>query len=185
MATFKTEQEIYAEVEAYARSNLPELTNWSEGSPERALARLVAFALSMAWKILYTVYANIWPTTADRAGLRNWLEVFGVPWVGQTEAVARKDVLSRFRIGAVGTAAWYEDDVKSYFPEVTEAYLFAGRRGVNTADLLVLHNGQDVLGGTLKEIQVHFDDAARKVATIDVKVLTRHDVETDLAGVEA
>lgn len=185
MATFKTEQQIYDSVKDYVRGQLEDLTNWSPGSPENALARLVGFALSMAWKTLYILYRNIWATTADRAGLRNWLEVFDVTWTGQTEAEARKQTLAKFREGGIGTAAWYESTAKTEFPEVTEAYLIAGRRGVNTADLLVLHQGQDVLENTVAAIQDHFDNVEFKIATIDLRVMTRRDVEDDMVAVEA
>jgi hypothetical protein len=185
MATFKTEQEIYDDVKDYVTGQLGELTNWSAGSAENALARLVGFALSMAWKTLYILYRNIWATTADRAGLKNWLEVFDVTWGGQTEAEARKQTLAKFREGGVGTAAWYESTAKTEFPEVTEAYLFAGRRGVNTADLLVLHRGQDVLENTVAALQNHFNNVELKIGTIDLRVITRRDVEADIRAVEA
>jgi hypothetical protein len=183
MANFKTEQQIYNDVESYMKSQLPDLTNWSEGSPERAIARLVAYALSMAWKILYIIYQNIWATTADVGGLRNWYEVFGLTWVGEPAGEARKQVLAKFRERAQGTAGWYESTAVNEFPEVTECHFFAGIRGPNTGDLLILQHGGDCSADTVQAVQDYFDNVQRKICTIDVKVKTYSDVESTLSSV--
>lgn len=185
MATMRTESQLYAELEAYVKANIPTLTSFSEGSPERALAKLCAYAVSLLWKMLYSVYINIWGTTADRAGLRRWYEVFGLVWVGAETKVARAQVLAKFRERFLGTASWYELTATEQFAEVTEAYFFAGRRGVNTGDLLVLHHGGDVLESTVASVQAYFDAVERKVCCIDVRVLTRRDVEAELVAEEA
>lgn len=176
MPTFKTQQQVYDDVKAYVQTQLPELTSFAEGSPERGLARLVAYALSLAWTLLYKLYQNIWATVADREGLREWYEVFGMTWAGEKETDARAQVLAKFRERALGTAGWYEVTVTEQFPEVTEAHFLAGRRGANTADLLVLHFGGDVMADTIDDIQTYFDAAERKVCTLDLAVITRHDV---------
>jgi len=180
MATFKTETEMYNDVVAAVQTAIPTLTNFSEGSPERVLARLVAFGLSMAWKVLYLVYAGIWPATADLAALKNWYEVFGLVWNSPTERQARLQIIAKFRERSLGTAGWYEYTAITQFDGVTEAYCFAGRRGVNTIDLLVLYHGGDALPADVIAVQAYFDNAARKVAAIDVRVLTRSDVEEEL-----
>jgi hypothetical protein len=177
MATFKTEQQMFDDIVAYAQAQLPELTNWSEESIEYAIARLDAYALSMAWKILYIVYSNIWPTMGDAAGLRNWYEVFGLTWVGESADEARKTVLETFRNRMLGTAGWYEQTAVDEFPEVTEAQFFAGIRGVNTCDLLILHEGGDCLEDTVTAVQAYFDNVARKVCAIDLRVITYRDME--------
>lgn len=185
MATMRTEAQIYADLEAYVKANIPTLTSFSEGSPERALAKLIAFGVSMAWKMVYGVYANIWATTADRVGLRRWYEVFGLTWIGADIKVARATVLGRYRERFLGTGPWYELTVTEQFPEVTEAYFFAGRRGVNTGDLLILHHGGDCLESTVTAVQAYLDAVERKVCAIDILVLTRRDVEGELITEDA
>ncbi|MEE9456753.1 MAG: hypothetical protein V3W11_06355 [bacterium] len=182
MATFKTEQQIYDDVKAYITENT-DLTNWSEGSPERAIARLVAFALSMAWKILYLVYSNIWPTTGDAAGLRNWYEVFGLTWSGESTEAARKQVLAKFRERSMGTADWYEKTAVDQFPAVTDCHFVAGVRGPNTADLIVLHHAADCMQTTVEDVQAYFDNAQRKLCTFDVQVKTYSDIEGTISAV--
>jgi hypothetical protein len=177
MATFKTEQQIYDDIEAYIRTQLPALTSWSEGSVERAIAKLDAYALSMAWKILYIIYSNIWATTGDAAGLRNWYEVFGTTWVGETADEARKQVLAAFRERRLGTADWYEETAVDQFDDVTEAHFFAGIRGVNTCDLLILDHGGDCHENTVTAVQAYFDNVQRKVCCIELRVITYRDVE--------
>lgn len=183
MATFKTENQIYDDIVTYVQAQLPELTSWSAESVEAGFARLNAYAQSMAWKILYIVYSNIWATTADVGGLRNWYEVFGISWVGESEEDARKQVLAAFRERRLGTADWYEQTAVDQFDDVTEAHFFAGIRGVNACDLLILHNGGDCLEDTVTNVQAYFDNAQRKVAAIDVRVITYRDVEAAMEGV--
>lgn len=183
MATFKTEQDTHDAIVAYAQTQLPALTNWSEESIEYAFARLNAYAQSMAWKVNYINYQNIWATTGDVAGLRNWYEVFGIAWVGESAEEARKQVLAAFRERRLGTADWYEETAVDEFDEVTEAHFFAGIRGVNASDLLILHNGGDCLEDTVTAVQAYFDNAQRKVAAIDVRVITYRDVEALMEGV--
>jgi len=177
MATFKTEQQTHDDIVAYARTQLPALTNWSEESIEYAIARLNAYAQSMAWKVNYINYQNICATTADAAGLRRWYELFGLTWVGEIADDARKTVLATFRNRMLGTAGWYEATAVNEFAEVTEAHFFAGIRGVNTCDLLILHSGGDCLEGTVTAVQAYFDNVQRKVCAIDLRVITYRDVE--------
>jgi len=188
MATFKTEGQMFDDIVAYAQAQMPELTNWSEESIEYAIARLDAYALSMAWKILYIVYSNIWPTTADVAGLRNWYEVFGLTWAGESAGDARPTVLAAFRNRMLGTAGWYEETVVAEFDDVTDAHFFAGIRGVNTCDLAILHNGGDCMEATVEAVQAYFDNVQRKVCTIDLRVITYRDIEnlmTELGNASA
>ena len=177
MATFKTEQQTHDDIIAYATAQLPALTNWSEESIEYAFARLNAYAQSMAWKVNYINYQNIWATMGDGAGLRNWYEVFGLTWVGETDDEARKTVLATFRNRMLGTAGWYEATVVNEFEEVTEAHFFAGAYGVNSCALLILHNGGDCLEGTVNAVQAYFDNVQRKVIAIELRVITYCDVE--------
>jgi hypothetical protein len=177
MATFKTEQEIYDDIVAYATAQLPALTNWSAESIEYAIARLNAYAQSMAWKVNYIIYENIWPTTGDAAGLRNWYEVFGITWVGEATDEARRTVLATFRDRMLGTAGWYEATAVDQFDDVTEAHFFAGIRGVNTCDLLILHSGGDCLEATVTAVQAYFDNVNRKVVAIELRVITYKDME--------
>jgi hypothetical protein len=182
MATFKTEQQIYDDVKEYITNNT-DLTNWSEGSIERAIARLVGFALSMAWKMLYLIYSNIWPTTGDAAGLRNWYEVFGLTWSGESTDEARKQVLAKFRERSMGTADWYEKSAVEQFPDVTACHFVSGVRGPNTADLIVLSHGSDCTQTTVEEVQSYFDNVQRKVCTLDVQVKTYSDIERTISNV--
>jgi hypothetical protein len=177
MATFKTESQIYNDIETYVTAQLPQLTNWSEGSIERAIVKLCAFALSMAWKILYIIYLNIWATTGDAPGLRNWYEVFGLTWVGEVKEDARKQVLASFRERRLGTANWYEETAVDQFDDVTEAHFFAGIRGVNACNLLILDHGGDCHENTVTAVQAYFDNAQRKVCAIDLEVVTYRDME--------
>jgi len=177
MATFKTEQQMYDDIVAFATAQLPALTNWSAESIEYAIARLNAYAQSMAWKVNYINYQNIWPTTGDVAGLRNSYELFGLTWVGETADEARKTVLAAYRNRMLGTAGWYEATAVNEFEEVTEAHFFAGIRGVNTCDLLILHSGGDCLEGTVAAVQAYFDNVQRKVIAIDLRVITYRDME--------
>jgi hypothetical protein len=68
-------------------------------------------------------------------------------------------------------------DIVDEFPEVTEAQFFAGIRGVNTCDLLILHEGGDCLEDTVTAVQAYFDNVARKVCAIDLRVITYRDME--------
>lgn len=178
-ATFKTEQDVYDDVVTYVQAQLPEITNWSAGSPEHAIARAIAFGVSMAWKLLYIVYSNIWVTTADILGIRNWYEVFGIAWDSPTLEEGRRQMLASFRERHLGTKAWYEETAVEQFDEVTEATYFNGRRGVNTADLLILAHGGDVMDTTKAAVQTYFDNADRKVLTLDLSVVTLIDLETE------
>jgi hypothetical protein len=182
---FKTEQQIYNDIVAYAETALPEITDWSPGTIENAIARLCAFALSMAWKILYIVYQNIWPTTADLAGLRNWFEVFGLAWVGGREGHARRQVLALFRERALGTAAWYETTAVAQFDDITHAHFVAGMYGVNAHALIVLHESGNVLVDTKTACQAYFNAVQRKVGAIDVRVITYSDIVVLAEGVAA
>ena len=65
------------------------------------------------------------------------------------------------------------------FDEVTEASYFNGRRGVNTADLFILNNGGDVMDTTKANVQTYFDNADRKVLTLDLSVITLTDLEAE------
>ena len=177
MAHFKTEQETHDAIVAYVTTQLPTLTSWSPESIEYALARLNAYAQSMAWKVNYMNYQNICATIADGAGLRRWYEVFGFAWVGETEEEARKTVLEAFRNRMIGTAIWYETTAVAEFDEVTRAEFFAGIRGANTCDLLILHNEGDCLEATVTAVQAYFDNAQRKVVAIDLRVITYKDIE--------
>lgn len=178
-ATFKTEQDVYDDVVTYVQTQLPEITNWSAGSPEHAIARAIAFGMSMAWKLLYIVYSNIWVTTADILGIRNWYEVFGIAWDSPTLEEGRRQMLASFRERHLGTKAWYEETAVEQFDEVTEATYFNGRRGVNTADLFILNNGGDVMDTAKAAVQTYFDNTDRKVLTLDLAVITLSDLETE------
>jgi hypothetical protein len=182
--TIKTEQQMYDDVETYVKAQLPDLTNWNEGSPERAIAQLIKLALSMIWKPLYIAYKNIWPTTADYTGLRNWYEQFALAWLGESEEVVRANVLAKFRERSMGTAQWYEDTAITQFAEVTAAEFLAGRRGAGTADLLILRYGNDVLDDTLTAVQAYFDNPSRKICTFDLKVITRKKVDEEAAAAD-
>lgn len=187
MATFKTEQQTYTDIVAYATAQLPALTNWSDESIETAFARLNAYAQSMAWKVNYINYENICATTADAAGLRRWYEVFGITWVGDIADVARRTVLAAFRNRMLGTAGWYEATAVSEFDEVTEAHFFAGIYGANSCALLILHHGGDCLEDTVTAVQAYFDNATRKVVAIDLRVITYGNMEglmEELGGAE-
>jgi hypothetical protein len=131
----------------------------------------------MAWKVNYVNYQNICATTSDGAGLRRWYEVFGFAWVGESEVEARRTVLEAFRNRMLGTANWYEATAVDQFDEVTEAHFFAGIRGVNTCDLLILHNEGDCLEVTVAAVQAYFDNVQRKVVAIDLRVITYKDIE--------
>lgn len=184
MAVFKTEQQLYTDIQAYAQAQLPTLTSWSEESVEYAIVRLNAYAQSMAWKVNWINYQNIWATLGDAGGLRNWYEVFGLTWVGEVAEDARRTVLAAFRNRMLGTAGWYEATAVSEFEEVTEAHFFAGIRGANTCDLLILHSGGDCLEGTVTAVQAYFDNVQRKVVAIDLRVITYRHME-ELMGVLA
>lgn len=177
MATFKTEQQMFDDIQAYATAQLPTLTNWSAESIEYAFARLNAYAQSMSWKILYIDYCNIWPTIADAAGLRNWYEVFGITWVGEAADEARQTVLATFRNRMLGTAGWYEATAVDQFDDVTEAHFFAGIYGANSCALMILHSGGDCMEDTVTAVQAYFDNVNRKVVAIELRVITYRDME--------
>ena len=85
--------------------------------------------------------------------------------------------MATFRNRMLGTAGWYEATAVDQFDDVTEANFFAGIRGVNTCDLLILHNGGDCLEATVTAVQAYFDNVNRKVVAIDLRVITYRDME--------
>lgn len=184
MPTFKTDSQIITAMEAYiqAQAATADLA-FDDGSPEKAIVKMSAYGLLMIYTITYIFYQNIWAHLADRVGLSEWYQVFGLTWVGEALDEARAQILAKFRERALGTPGWFEATVVNQFAEVTEATYV--NVGVNIALLAVFHNGGDVDDTTVTNIQTYFDNPNRKVVTLDLRVVTYNNFEATLDELSA
>jgi len=178
----KTIDDIYDNMQTYflgqpgtGEFNDLTLPCWQEGGILRAVFMSIASAVYNGWVEMEDVWATIFPTTADREGLRfhgaDW-DVILDPAKGGEEW--RAQILSRIQQPEVGTPPWYAMECKRQFAEVTEAALVIHPLAVNSGYLLIQTRGV-TRSGLISAVQAYFDDAERKLAGFDLTVMALDD----------
>lgn len=174
-------QEIYDDMRAcfialMGMSGFDDLTlpAWQEGGVLRAIFMSLALEVGQGWMELETVWQTIFATTADKAGLRFHAADWDVDVdESDSEEQLRSQVLARIQMPDIGTPAWYAQECRRQFAEVSSAALIIPEDAENWGYLVITTPGGITTRASLiTDIQDYFNAAERKLAGFGLIVLT-------------